>query len=189
MIRWTGVTRWVIAMVAGAALARALTIASGPPIRLRPHRVRVDSPAERVLADLQAGMDSAANVVLRSEDGIVARFGGRAGGFSYRTLELVRFTDRKVSFEHLQGPFKSCMETFDVVELENGHQLLEHRGHFVMRGGIAGWVFGRLMVRRLFEGVVASHMRALGGDRTREGNRAGGLQPHHPTGSRRVPRC
>ncbi len=153
----------VLGAIAGAALARAVTVASGPPIHLRPHRVQLGSPAERVLADLQSGLESAPNVLLRAQDGIVAKFGGKAGRFSYQTVELVRFTDRQVTFEHLRGPFKSCRESIEAIELEDGRNTLEHRGHFVMRGGIAGWLLGRLVVRRLFERLVASHMEGIAG--------------------------
>lgn len=152
---------WVIAAIVGAALARAVTVGSGPPIRLKPYRLQPEFPAERVLADLQAGLESSPNVVLRSKDGIVARFEGKAGRFSYHTVELVRFTDRHITFQHLQGPFKSSIESIEVVELEYGRTTLEHRGQFVMRAGIAGWLLGRLVVRRVFERLAASHMEGI----------------------------
>ncbi len=151
----------VLAAIAGAALGRAVTVGSGPPIHLKPQRLQTESSAEQVLADLQAGIESAPHVVLRSKDGIVARFEGKAGPFSYHTVELVRFTDRRLTFEHLRGPFKSSVESIEVVELEDGRSALEHRGQFVMRGGIAGWLLGGLVVRRLFERLVASHMEGI----------------------------
>ena len=74
---------------------------------------------------------------------------------------LVRFSDRRVTFQHLSGPFRAAEESFDVVTLPDGSTALEHRGHFVMRLGLVGWILGRLVVRRMFEALVASHMAQL----------------------------
>ncbi len=113
------------------------------------------------MAELRAQVDGAPNVLGRSADSLVATFSGRAGGFRYRTVELVRFKDRRVTFEHLSGPFQSAEESFDLVSLPDGSGALEHRGHFKMRFGLIGWIFGRLVVRRIFEALVAAHMARL----------------------------
>jgi len=154
---------WVLAAIAGAALARAVTVGSGPPLHLKPHRVQTESPAQQVLAELRADLESAPNVAMRSHDGVVAKFEGKAGRFSYQTVELIRFADQQITFEHLRGPFRSSIETIEAVQLEAGRSALEHRGQFVMRGGIAGWLLGELVVRRVFERLVASHMEGIAG--------------------------
>lgn len=156
--------RSLIVFLAGAIAARAFTVGAGPPIQLRPHAIRLDRASENVLADFRAQVVNAPKVLIRSGDSLVATFAGRVGGLRYRTVELVRFSDHQVTFEHLAGPFRSAEERFDVVSLPDGSPALEHRGQFVMRFGLVGWIFGRLVVRRLFEGLVASHMAQLATD-------------------------
>ena len=153
--------RSLYVFLAGAIAARALTAGAGPPITLRPHTVRLSGPPEKIVAELRAQVDGAPNVLARSDDALVATFAGREGPFRYRTVELVRFSDRRVTFQHLSGPFRAAEESFDVVTLPDGSTALEHRGHFVMRLGLVGWILGRLVVRRMFEALVASHMAQL----------------------------
>lgn len=146
---------------AGALTARALTVGAGPPIRLRPHTRRLNRAPESVLAELRAQLEDAPNVLVRSGHSLVASFAGRAGAFRYRTVELVRFSDRQITFEHLSGPFRSAQESFEVVSLRDGSPALEHRGQFVMRSGLFGWILGRLVIRRVFERLVEEHMAQL----------------------------
>jgi hypothetical protein len=122
---------------------------------------RLNRAPESVLAELRAQLEGAPNVLVRSADSLVASFVGRAGAFRYRTVELVRFSDRQVTFEHLSGPFRSAKESFDLVSLLDGSPALEHRGQFVMRYGLFGWIFGRLVIRRVFERLVEAHMAQL----------------------------
>jgi hypothetical protein len=93
----------------------------------------------------------------------VARFEDRAGIFRYETVELIRFSDQGVTFEHLRGPFRSCIERFEFVLLVDGAYAFEHRGTFVMRGGLLGWLFGVLVIRGVFDRLVASHMQNSSG--------------------------
>ncbi len=151
----------LIVFLAGALTARAFTVGAGPPIGLRPHTRRLNRAPGKVLAELRAELEDAPNVLVRSGDSLVASFTGRAGALRYRTVELVRFSDRQVTFEHLSGPFRSARESFDVVSLPDGSLALEHRGQFVMRYGLFGWIFGRLVIRRMFDGLVAAHMAQL----------------------------
>ncbi len=109
--------RSLTVFLAGAGTARALTVGAGPPIRLRPYTLRLHRDPEKVLAELRAQLEDAPNVLVRSGDSLVASFAGRAGALRYRTVELVRFSDRQVTFEHLSGPFRSAQESFDVVSL------------------------------------------------------------------------
>lgn len=157
----TPAARWLIAFLAGALTARALTAGAGPPIPLRPYTRRLHRSPEKVLAELRVQFEDAPNVLVGSTNSLVATFAGRAGALSYRTVELVRFSDRGVTFEHLSGPFRSAKESFDVVNLPDGSPALEHRGQFVMRFGLLGWTFGHLVVRKMFEDLVASHMAQL----------------------------
>lgn len=153
--------RGLIVFLMGALTARALTVGAGPPIRLRLDARRLNRGPEEVLAELRAQLEDAPNVIVRSADSLVATFAGQAGAFRYRTVELIRFSDRRVTFEHLSGPFRTAEESFDLVNLPDGSPALEHRGQFVMRFGLLGWIFGRVVVRRMFEDLVASHMAQL----------------------------
>jgi hypothetical protein len=153
--------RWLAVFLAGALTARALTVGAGPPIRLRPYARRLDRAPESVIGELREQLANAPNVLVQSGNSFVASFAGRAGALRYRTTELIRFSDRQVTFEHLSGPFRSAQESFDLVSLRDGATALEHRGQFVMRYGLLGWTIGRLIIRRMFEGLVAAHMARL----------------------------
>jgi hypothetical protein len=93
-------------------------------------------------------------------DEVVARFAGRAGPFSYRTREAVRFNGHAVTFEHLDGPFQSCAERF-IVRDSAGGATVAHEGTFTMRGGLAGWVLGVVVIRPLFERLVADELTRM----------------------------
>jgi hypothetical protein len=114
---------------------------------------------------LQAQMrgDLVSRLLVQDANAAVARFEGRAGIFRYETVELIRFSDQGVTFEHLRGPFRSCIERFEFVPLADGAHALEHRGTFVMRGGLLGWLFGVLVIRGAFDRLVASHMQHSSG--------------------------
>src|SRR2546425_9788761 len=66
-------------------------------------------------------------------------------------------SDQGVTFEHLRGPFQSCVERFEFVPLADGAYEFEHQGTFVMRGGSLGWLFGILVIRGVFDRHVAKH--------------------------------
>ncbi len=129
-----------------------------PPITLPVHRVRLEPSPEAVLAELRE--DVGARALVQDADAVVARFAGRAGIFRYETVELVRFAERSVTFEHLHGPFRRCDERFDFVPVADGGHACEHRGTFVMRGGLLGWLLGILVIRGVFGRHVAQHMQA-----------------------------
>ncbi|MEE8601346.1 hypothetical protein [Euzebya tangerina] len=93
-------------------------------------------------------------------DVLVARFAGQAGAFSFATAEVVRFTPTRITFTHLSGPFMACEETVDVVTSDPG-VVVTHRGRFRMKYGPLGWLFGRFVVKHLFEQHVAEEMSGL----------------------------
>ncbi|MGE0794736.1 MAG: SRPBCC family protein [Acidimicrobiia bacterium] len=100
--------------------------------------------------------------VLGGEPGrAVVRFSGRAGPFRYRTVEEVRFSDRCVTFRHLQGPFHRCEEVMHVEPDALGATTIAHEGELTMRGGLAGWIVGVAAVRPAFERHVGDHLRQL----------------------------
>ena len=148
---------WLLLGVFGASAA--LRRIPGRRIDLPVRRVPLAQPPGQEMAGLRAGLSR--SVLVQDADAVVARFAGRAAIFRYETVELIRFSDQGVSFEHLHGPFRHCAERFALVTLDDGSQGLEHGGSFVMRGGMLGWVLGLLVVRRVFDEHVGSHMQAL----------------------------
>lgn len=70
----------------------------------------------------------ASRLLVQDANAAVARFEGRAGFFRYETVEFIRFSDQGVTFEHLRGPFRSCIEWFSFLPLADGAYALEHRG-------------------------------------------------------------
>lgn len=147
--------RTTLGMFSALALAWRMP---APPIALRVQRVRLARSPQIVLAQLRT--DLVARAMLQEGDVVVAAFAGTAGSFRYETVELIRFFDHAVTFEHLRGPFRRCDEVFVFLSVPGGGHACEHRGTFVMRGGILGWLFGILVVRSIFDRQVAHHMHA-----------------------------
>ncbi len=153
--RWVGL---LLGILCAAAVARRIP---GLPITLPVRRVRLEQTPEQMKAQMWTAL--ASHALIQGADAVVARFEGRAGIFRYETVELIRFSDQGVTFEHLRGPFRSCVERFEFVPLADGAYALEHRGTFVMRGGLLGWLFGVLVIRGVFDRLVASHMQHSSG--------------------------
>ncbi|MCA1692915.1 MAG: hypothetical protein ABR540_22520 [Acidimicrobiales bacterium] len=124
---------------------------------LRRCEVSIDcSPAEAFEAFDRKLSETAAVESSRPGE-VVAQFEGHAGPFSNRTRELVRFTDSAVTFEHIEGPFRSCAERF-VIGSNGSSTTVAHEGTFTMRGGLAGWLLGMIVVRPFFERLVADEL-------------------------------
>jgi len=143
-----------------AALTAAALLRLSPSVRLRRAEVSFPYGAEELISRLEAKLIDDGEIESSSHGEYVARFAGRAGPFSYRTRERVRFRDRTISFEHLEGPFRSCTEYF-VVHGENGTSLVAHDGAFTMGGGLPGWLFGAAVVRPIFERVVVRELARM----------------------------
>lgn len=143
------------------ALAAAIAAARvQPAIPLRPDAVDVPVAHGDVVDWFSTQVDEHADVIARDEAVAVARFAGRAGPFTYRTVEVVELTTDGVRFEHLRGPFAACEEWFDLRPV-GSTTVIEHRGHFRMQYGVAGWIFGLLAVRPAFEQHVAHRLRSM----------------------------
>ena len=143
----------LLSTLCALALARRIP---GPPITLPVRRVRLEHTPEQLKAQMRDGL--APRILIQDANAAVAHFEGRAGIFRYTTVELIRFSDQGVTFEHLHGPFQSCFERFKFVPLVGGSFALEHQGTFVMRGGLLGWLFGILVIRGVFDRLVAAHI-------------------------------
>ncbi len=134
-----------------------------PEVKLRSERVSVALGPQEVMESMRGRFESNPDVIVSGRDGIVARFAGRAGPFSYRTTEVVSFDPGGVGFDHITGPFASCTERFEVTGSGRASEI-EHNGRFVMRGGLLGWVLGIGPVRQAFENHVGQHMRQMAVD-------------------------
>lgn len=131
-----------------------------PAVRLRRCEVAFHTSATDVVAGFKRKLLEEADVESSGPDEVVARFAGPAGPFSYRTREAVRFNDQSVTFEHLEGPFRSCAERFVVRDNESG-STVAHDGTFTMHGGLAGWLLGVTVIRPLFERLVADELARM----------------------------
>ena len=148
-----------VAVVGASAFVR-------PSLTLRDHTVRFPglSPAD-VIDRFRARLDLHPDVVAAGDDTIVARFEGKAGPMPYRTLEVVGLETDRVTFEHLRGPFIRCDEAFEVRAAGDGSDVT-HVGSFTMRGGVVGWLLGRIWIRGLFERHVAAELTKMSTDMT-----------------------
>jgi hypothetical protein len=153
--RWAGL---LLSALCAVAVARRIP---GPPIMLPVRRMRLEQTPEQMKAQMRDGL--ASRLLIQDANAAVAQFEGGAGIFRYETVELIRFSDQGVTFEHLRGPFQSCVERFEFVPLADGGYAFEHQGTFVMRGGWLGWLFGILVIRGVFDRLVATHMQNSSG--------------------------
>lgn len=115
---------------------------------------------DEVLAGFRTRMADHPDLLVADDDAVVARFEGTAGPLPYRTVEVVRFSTDEITFEHLRGPFIHCEEAFQLETSEHG-TAVTHVGTFTMRGGLVGWIAGRLWIRRLFEQHVAAELTRM----------------------------
>lgn len=155
-------TRWIQTVSAGVAGA-CLTLAPHPRIDLDVVTVVVPHPANRVRAEMHRHLRENDGVVAQGPDRLVVEFSGRAGLFDYMTTEEVRLTPRGAMFRHLEGPFRTCRETIDI-DPRGQLSVVTHRGHLVMNGGLVGWLFGVLVIRKLFTQQVSEHLQELASD-------------------------
>jgi len=113
---------------------------------------------EAVLRRFRERLGTSGDILVADPDRVVARFTGKAGTFRYETVELIGFEADRVTFEHLQGPFRQCHERFRVTPTSGGGSVVTHEENFTMRLGLIGWLLGVMVVRPTFEHHVAAHM-------------------------------
>jgi len=132
-----------------------------PRVDLADDSVAVGLTPGEVLEGMRERFAADEDQVLASEpDRLVRRFSGSEGRFSYETIEVVRFTDDSVTFEHLAGPFAECRETFQMTEIPGGTRFT-HSGYFRLRGGLWTLPLARGPVKAAFENHVRGHMQNL----------------------------
>jgi hypothetical protein len=154
----------VVALAAAVASARR-----SPPIRLRPVELAFPTAPADVVARFERKLLDSGKVERSLPGEYIGRFSGQAGPFSYDTRELVRVEGTTITFDHLEGPFRTCVERFGV-RPDHGaskRSVVTHEGTFTMRGGLAGWLLGISVVRGLFERLVEREMHAMAADALR----------------------
>ena len=140
-------------VAAGALMVCARAFAAGPAIRLRSCTVAMSAAPPAVLTAFRDHIGATPGLLCRTDDTAIARFSGQAGLYRFTTTELIRFAADRVEFEHLGGPFRSCLERFVAADNRDGTTTVVHDGVFRMRYGLAGWLVGLAVARPLFETV------------------------------------
>ena len=118
------------------------------------------SPEELLAIFRQRFADSPEDILAMEPDRMVRRFAGSEGPFSFKTVEVVRFEEDGVTFEHLAGPFAECLERFEIVEIPTGSRLT-HSGSFRLRGGLWTVPLAFGPVKKAFEAHVRGHFENL----------------------------
>ena len=132
-----------------------------PRVELAEDSVDIGLPLERVLADMRERFASSPEDILAMEPNrMVRRFSGSEGKFSYKTVEVVRFENDAVTFEHIAGPFAECNERFQLTEIPGGTRLT-HTGYFRLRGGLWTAPLAVGPVKKAFENHVNGHFQTM----------------------------
>ena len=114
-----------------------------------------------VLANLRERFANSPDDILAIEpDRLVRRFSGSEGRFSYETVEVVRYEDNAVTFEHIAGPFAECNERFQLAEIPGGTRMT-HTGYFRLRGGLWTAPLAAGPVKKAFEKHVHGHFQTM----------------------------
>ena len=132
-----------------------------PRVELAEDSVDIGLPLERVLADMRERFASSPEDILAMEPNrMVRRFSGSEGKFTYKTVEVVRFENDAVTFEHIAGPFAECNERFQLTEIPGGTRLT-HTGYFRLRGGLWTAPLAVGPVKKAFENHVNGHFQTM----------------------------
>ncbi len=143
------------------AIASLGALALRPEVQLANDSIEVGLPPKELLEVFRARFaDSPEDIIAIEENQLVRRFAGSEGPFSFKTVEVVRYEDQAVTFEHLSGPFAECNERFDMVATPTG-SMLTHSGSFRLRGGLFTVPLAFGPVKKAFETHVRGHFETL----------------------------
>jgi hypothetical protein len=143
------------------AIASIAALAARPRVELARDSVDVALPPDELIEVFRGRFaDSSDDILAIEHDRLVRRFAGTEGPFKFKTVEVVRYEDYAITFEHLAGPFYECNERFEFEATPSG-TLLMHSGSFRLRGGL--WTAGLAIgpVKKAFESHVHGHFRYL----------------------------
>lgn len=151
-----GTVRVLLAVVGSLA-----ALAVRPRVQLARDSVVVDVPAAELIDVFRERFASSPDDTLAAEpDRLVRRFSGTEGPFTFKTVELVRYEEDAITFEHLAGPFAECNERFEFAETDAGTRLT-HSGSFRLRGGLWTAALAVGPVKKAFETHVRGHFETL----------------------------
>jgi hypothetical protein len=141
------------------------------PIRLAPVEVHVHADrrlAFQVLTAFGARQDDGgSSTVLKDEGGrklvefrsVVAPRRGRQK--IYRTVEWVTLHEpHEIRFEGVEGPLDLLQDGFLLQDVD-GCTLFRYESTIGLRGGVAGWLRGQLLVRPILRRFMREHTRKL----------------------------
>jgi hypothetical protein len=144
-----------------SAVATMAGLTVRPRVELARDSVEVALPPDELIEVFRERFaDSPGDILAIEPNRLVRRFAGTEGPFKFKTLEVVRYEDHAITFEHLAGPFYECNERFEFEATPSG-TLLTHTGSFRLRGGL--WTAGLAIgpVKKAFESHVHGHFQNL----------------------------
>jgi hypothetical protein len=157
-VGWVGMRILHVGFTAAATIA-GLTVR--PRVELARDSVEVPvPPAELIEVFRKRFADSSDDILAIEPHRLVRRFAGTEGPFKFKTVEVVRYEDDVITFEHLAGPFYECNERFEFAPTPSG-TLLTHSGSFRLRGGVWTAALAIGPVKKAFESHVHGHFQNL----------------------------
>lgn len=132
-----------------------------PRVELARDSIEVQASPEELIETFRKRFgDSPDDILAMEDDRLVRRFAGSEGKFTFNTVEVVRYEDAAITFEHLAGPFAECNERFDFQATPSG-TMLTHSGSFRLRGGLWTAPLAIGPVKKAFEAHVRGHFENL----------------------------
>jgi hypothetical protein len=134
--------------------------------RLGPVSVWIDAPRELVFEHLSAPylgrtpreVAATLEVIERGSDMVVARHFSKVAFYTSETVESVRFeAPERISFRHLRGPVPHAVEAFELVERNEGTELV-YTGELGIDFWVLGKLAGRYWVTPTWLGIVHDHL-------------------------------
>ena len=141
------------------------------PIRLRPVERHIHADrrlAFQVLTAFGARRDDGSSSTVVNEDGarklvefhfVIPTSGGRSK--AYRTVEWVTLHEpEEIRFEGVEGPVDLLQDRFVLQNLD-GCTLFRYESTIGIKGGLAGWLKGQILVRPTLSRFMRDHSRRL----------------------------
>lgn len=124
-------------------------------MRLKRQTVHVAAPRELTFEVVAA----AGKKIGDTDNGIVVEFETRWGGRSIKTVEEVRLRPPdSIAYRWLEGPLDGVEEEIRFEQHPSRETSMTYSGTFEVPGDIAGWLRAMLVVRPIFDRLVADHL-------------------------------
>lgn len=126
-------------------------------MKLRSQTIAVDAPRELCFEVVAA---AGRRLEKRSEREWVVEFTSAVAGREVRTVELLTLDrPRAIHYRWLEGPLPEVRETIEFVGIGDDKTEVGYQGIFSIGKGPLRWVFGRLVVKPLYDRVVKKHLQ------------------------------